>query len=61
MKIQLIKEYDKKGDISYHVDVDGEVVPDSIRYSFHDARAVYETIRTSHTISRTVILLEEQI
>lgn len=61
MKLQLVKEYDKKGDVSYHVHVDGEFVPDSTRYDLSDAMNVFEVIKTSRTMARTVVLIEENI
>ena len=61
MKLQLVKEYSKKGEVSYHVHVDGELVPDSTRYDLHDALNVFEVIKTSRTMARTVVLVEEEV
>ena len=61
MTIQLIKDYDKRGEISYHIKVDGEPVPESTCYEFHDAMMIYEVEKAKRTKARTVILVQEEV
>lgn len=61
MTLQLVKEFDKKGEVSYHVKVDGEVLPDSTRWDLQDAMMVYEVEKIRHTRARTLVLVQEEI
>ena len=61
MKIQLIKEYDSRGKMSYHTQVDGVRIEETTRYSLFEAREAYEEEKRNFTRSRTVVLQEEEI
>ena len=61
MLIQLVKDYDKRGEVSYYVKVDGEPIPGSTRYEFYDAMQTYEVEKKKHTMARTEVLIQENI
>lgn len=61
MTLQLVKEFDKKGEISYHVTVDGEAIPETVCYDLQEAMMIYEVEKKKVTKARTLVLIQEEV
>ena len=61
MKLELVKEYDKVGEISYHIRVDGNYIAGSIRFTIDKAIQTFDAIKANYTQSREEILMIEEI
>lgn len=61
MTIDLVKEYDKVGKITYHIKVDNQFVPGTVRLDLPDALGMYETVKTQYTLAREEVLIREEI
>ena len=61
MTIELVKELDNIGQVSYHVKVDGSYQSGTVRSQLHDAMEVYENIKANCGKARMEILIKEEI
>lgn len=61
MKIELVKEYDRLGQISYYVAIDGMYERGTARYDFTEAQEIYEQVKKNYTQARKVVLMCEEI
>ena len=61
MKIELVKEYNKQGQVSYYVKVDGEVHPQSVNTELLPTLLMFDTIKAKYTQARIEVLLVEEI
>ena len=61
MTLQLVKEFDRRGEVSYHITVDGTPVPDSTCWDLQDAMLAYEVIRSKSTKARSLVLIQEEL
>jgi hypothetical protein len=61
MTIELVKDVDNLGQVSYHVKVDGNFQSGTFRSQLHDAMEVYENIKLHYGKSRTEVLIKEEI
>ena len=61
MKIELVKEYNKQGQVSYYVKVDNEIHPQSINTELLPTLIVFDTIKAKYTHARVEVLLVEEI
>jgi hypothetical protein len=59
MTIELVKEFDNIGDITYYVKVDNEFQPGTIRTKLIEALEVYENVKQKYTQSRVEVLVKE--
>ena len=61
MTIELVKEFDKLGQISYHVKVDDKFQSGTIRVNLQDALEVFDNVKANYTKARTEVLVREEI
>lgn len=61
MTIDLVKEYSKLGDISYHVEIDGSYEAGTARHTLVEAQEVFENVKSYHTKARKEILIREEV
>ena len=61
MIIELVKEYDNAGNITYHIKIDDKFQSGSVRSSLQDAMELYERVRANYTQARTEVLIKEEI
>ena len=61
MTIELVKELDNIGQVSYHVKVDGSFQSGTFRSQLHDAMEVYENVKANYSKARTETLIKEEI
>jgi hypothetical protein len=61
MTIELVKELDNIGQVSYHVKVDGSFQSGTFRSQLHDAMEVYENVKANYSKARTEVLIKEEI
>jgi len=61
MTIELVKEYDNAGNITYHIKVDNEYQSGSVRSSLSDAMELYKRVKENYTKARTEVLIKEEI
>ena len=61
MILQLVKEFDRRGEVSYHITVDGAVVPNSTYWDLQDAMLAYDVERSKNTKARTLVLIQEEL
>jgi hypothetical protein len=61
MKIELVKEYNKQGQISYYVKVDGEIYPQSINIELLPTLKIFDVIKAQFTQAKIEVLLVEEI
>jgi hypothetical protein len=61
MTIELIKEYDKVGQITYHIKVDNEFQSGTIRRTLPEAMDVYECVKEKYSSARVEVLIKEEI
>lgn len=61
MTIELVKEYDNGGNITYHIKIDDKFQSGSVRSSLKDAMELYERVRANYTQARTEVLIREEI
>jgi len=61
MTIELIKEFDNTGQITYYVKVDDKFQTGTVRTQLSDALDVYECVKENHTKARIEILVKEII
>jgi len=61
MIIDLVKEYDKVGNITYHIKVDNKFVPGTVRLDLSAALEMYETVKVQYTLAREEVLVREEI
>jgi hypothetical protein len=61
MTLELVKEYNRKGELMYYISVDGKMEIGSIRNTMMDAMETYENIKSKYTQARTEVLVREEI
>jgi hypothetical protein len=61
MVIELIKEFDSAGQISYYIKVDDKFQSGTIRFNVMDAMDIYENIKANYTKARVEVLVKEII
>jgi hypothetical protein len=61
MIIDLVKEYDKVGNVTYHIKVDNQFVPGTVRLDLTSALEMYETVKVQYTLAREEVLVREEI
>jgi hypothetical protein len=61
MKIELIKDQDTQGQITYHVTIDGVFIPGSVKLKIPDAIETFNAIKDNYSKARTEILMVEEI
>ena len=61
MKIELVKEYNKQGQVSYYVKVDGEIHPQSINIELGPTLTMFDIIKARYTQARIEVLLIEEV
>lgn len=61
MKIELVKEYDKRGKVSYYVKAGGKRIEESTRYTLVDAMEAYEEEKRLLTRARVEVLIREEV
>jgi hypothetical protein len=61
MTIELIKEFDSTGQITYYVKVDDKFQSGTVRSNVTDAMEIYENVRANYTKARVETLVKEDI
>lgn len=61
MTIELVKELDNIGQITYYVKVDDKFQGGTIRTQLTDALEVYENIKSGYSKARIEVLVREEI
>ena len=61
MKLELVKEYNKQGQVSYYVKVNNEIHPESINTELAPTLVMFDTIKAKYTHARIEVLLVEEI
>ncbi len=61
MTIELVKEFDSIGNITYYVKVDNKFQSGTVRSNVTDAMEVYENVRANYTKARVETLIKEDI
>jgi hypothetical protein len=61
MVIELIKEFDNAGQISYYIKVDDKFQSGTVRSNVMDAMDIYENIKANYTKARVEVLVKEII
>jgi hypothetical protein len=61
MKLELVKEYSKTGEISYFINEDGKYVSGTARQQLFDVLFQFYLIKKNYTEARTEVLLIEEI
>lgn len=61
MIIELVKEYNRKGELMYYISIDGKMETGSIQNTMLDAMQTYENIKSKYTQARTEVLVREEI
>lgn len=61
MILELVKEIDVKGQISYHIKADDKYISGSTRFDVIEAHQVYDEIKDNYSKARTEILIREEI
>jgi hypothetical protein len=61
MTIELVKEFDTAGQITYYVRVDTKFQPGTVRSQLTDAMEVYESIKTNYTKAKVEVLIKESL
>jgi hypothetical protein len=61
MKIELVKELDSIGQVTYYIKVDDKFQSGTVRSTLPDAREVYENVKANYSKSRVEVLIQEEI
>lgn len=61
MTLELVKEYNRKGELMYYISIDGKIETGSIRNTMADAIEAYENTKLKYTQARTEVLVREEI
>jgi hypothetical protein len=61
MTIELVKEFDHAGQVTYYVKLDDKFVSGSVRREMPEALEIYECVREKHTKARVEVLIKETI
>ena len=61
MIIELVKEYNRKGELMYYISIDGKMETGSIQSTMLDAMQTYENIKSKYTQARIEVLVREEI
>jgi hypothetical protein len=61
MTIELVKEFDKIGQVIYYVKVDAKFQSGTVRLQLTDAMEVYESIKTNYTKAKVEVLIKESL
>jgi hypothetical protein len=59
MTIELVKEFDTIGQITYYIKVDDKFQSGTVRSQLADAMDVYETVKAKYTQARVETLIKE--
>ena len=61
MKIELVKELDNIGQVTYYVKVDDKFQSGTVRLQLPEAMEVYENVKANYSKSRVEVLIQEEI
>ena len=61
MIIELVKEYNRKGELMYYISIDGKMDTGSSQSTMLDAMQTYENIKSKYTQARIEVLVREEI
>lgn len=61
MKIELVKELDNIGQVTYYVKVDDKFQSGTVRLQLPEAMEVYENVKANYSKSRVEVLIKEEI
>ena len=61
MKIELVKELDSIGQVTYYIKVDDKFQSGTVRSKLPDAMEVYENVKANYSKSRVEVLIQEEI
>ena len=61
MTIELVKEFDTIGQITYYIKVDDKFQSGTVRSQLVDAMEVYESIKTNYTKAKVEVLIKESL
>ena len=61
MTLELVKEINKLGETSYHIEVDCRYESGTARTQLVDIMEVYEALKTSYSFARKEVLIKEQL
>ena len=61
MKIELVKDVDNIGQVSYYIKVDDKLQSGTVRSQLHDAMEVYENVKENYSKARVEVLIREEI
>jgi uncharacterized protein YfbU (UPF0304 family) len=61
MTLELVKEINKLGEVSYHIEVDGRYESGTARTQLVDVMEVYDALKTSYSFARKEVLIKEQL
>ena len=61
MTIELVKEFDTIGQITYYIKVDDKFQSGTVRSQLVDAMEVYENVKAKYTQARVEVLIKETL
>jgi hypothetical protein len=61
MTIELVKEFDTVGQITYYIKVDDKFQSGTVRSQLVDAMEVYENVKAKYTQARVEVLIKETL
>lgn len=61
MKIELIKDVDNIGQVTYYVKIDDKFQSGTIRHQLHEAMEVYDNVKENCSKARIEVLIREEI
>lgn len=61
MTIELVKEFDNAGQVTYYVKVDDKFQSGTVRSKLEDAIEIYENVKENYTKARVETLIREEI
>ena len=61
MKLELVKEYNKLGEVSYYVNEDGKYVSGTAHVQLIDALDQFHRIKKNYTEARVEVLMVEEL
>jgi predicted RNA-binding protein with PIN domain len=59
MTIELVKEFNTIGDVTYYIKVDNEFQSGTVRTQLIEAMEVYEDVKAKYTQARVEVLVKE--
>ncbi len=61
MTIELVKDYDNAGQITYYIKIDDKFQSGTVRTTLQDALDLYARVKENYTQARTEVLIKEEI